>query len=586
MLLTLIKGLCLLGGAALVFHRLIYKFINNTPTNKPRSGVSKGASVFAVILGIGLIFSSLGMYYIKEKHSGHVTLKVGAPLKSGQLIARTSEGQRGLQSALLNPGYGYDIRYPWVMDIEEVPDYVVPTGKFAVLTARDGKMNPTIAADEWSDDADQDKMLMDVEYFVDHGGQRGIQRRLLTTGIYRLNQFQWSDIKIEALTEVDADEVLVIESKFGEAPAFSETSDDEILSVPLVESDKYRGIVNKAYPSGFYAIHPVTQKKHNVSIVLQTFIYGGGYKSKSMDLVIDPETDKLKTIEGWVEPDEQAHGAAFEAKTKDNHTVRYDVRVLGQIEPVQAPRFVGTIKDPAVLDDKVIEPFTRNILSNITLEYEALELKNKKKEIGERVSELLRDRTAKTGFRTKTVEITNIDIPAIVLIPGKIESASIALKSALIQKEKSVEQAIKVRNMQDQADNQEALAIATVKNKAADQEAEAIGKLAEANRVKSAKEAEAAAYRITEETEANEQRIKRLAKAYKELSDAIGEDNAASILLQETINEAADKFNGPDVVVYGNGEQGSIVDAHMISQSIKQSVKPIKVKAAGATSSN
>ena len=140
--------------------------------------------------------------------------------------------------------------------------------------------------------------------------------------------------------------------------------------------------------------------------------------------------------------------------------------------------------------------------------------------------------------------------------------------------------------MQDQADNQEALAVATVKNKAADQEAEAIGKLAEANRVKSAKEAEAAAYRITEETEANEQRIKRLAKAYKELSDAIGEDNAASILLQETINEAADKFNGPDVVVYGNGEQGSIVDAHMISQSIKQSVKPIKVKAAGATSSN
>ena len=187
MLLTLIKGLCLFGGAALVFHRLIYKFINKTPTDKPRSGASKGASVFAVILGIGLIFSSLGMYYIKEKHSGHVTLKVGAPLKSGQLIARTSEGQRGLQSELLNPGFGYDIRYPWVMEIKEVPDYIVPTGKFAVLTARDGKMNPTIAADEWSENVDEDKMLMDVEYFIDNGGQRGIQRRLLTTGIYRLN---------------------------------------------------------------------------------------------------------------------------------------------------------------------------------------------------------------------------------------------------------------------------------------------------------------------------------------------------------------------------------------------------------------
>lgn len=586
MLLTLIKAVCLLGGAALVFHRLIYKFINRTPSDQPRSGASKGASVFAVITGLALVFSSFGMYYIKEKHSGHVTLKVGNPLKSGQLIARTSEGQRGLQSELLNPGFGYDIRYPWVMDIKEVPDYIVPTGKFAVLTARDGKMNPTIAADEWSEDVDEDKMLMDVEYFIDNGGQRGIQRRLLTTGIYRLNQFQWSEIKNHSLTEVNADEVLVIESKFGEAPAFTQTSDDEILSVPLVESDKYRGIVNKAYPSGFYAIHPVTQKKHSVSIVLQTFIYGGGYKSKSMDLAIDPETDKLKTVEGWVEPEEQKHGAAFEAKTKDNHTVRFDVRVLGQIEPVQAPRFVGTIRDPGVLDDKVIEPFTRNILSNITLEYEALDLKNKKKEIGERVSALLRERTAKTGFRTKTVEITNIDIPAIVLIPGKIESASIALKSALIQKEKSVEQAIKVRNMQDQADNQEELAKATVKNKAADQEAEAIGKLAEANRIKAAKEAEAAAYRITEETKANEERINRMAAAYKKLGDAIGKDNATSILLQETINEAADKFNGPDVVVYGSGEQGSIVDAHMISQSIKQSVKPEKIKVAGATGTN
>jgi hypothetical protein len=439
-------------------------------------------------------------------------------------------------------------------------------------------MHSNIVTKKWNKElVDTKKMLFDFKYFLENGGERGIQQHYLTTGIYRLNQHQWKDIKLYDLTSVLANEVLVIESKFGKAPAFTQTSDDEILSVPLVDSTDFRGIVNKAYPSGFYAIHPDIQKGHKVSIVLETFIYGGGYIPKIMDLEIDAENDKLKTVSsnnGGIEKPSQEDGEAFEAKTSDNHTVRYDVRVLGQIEPIQAPRFIGTIRDPKVLDDKVIEPFTRNILGNITLEYTALELKDKKKEIGIRVSELLRDRTIKTGFRTKTVEITNIDIPAIVLIPDKISSASKALKSALIEKEKSVAQAIKVRNMQDQADSQKELAEATVANQAADQKASSITKLSIANKTKSNNESDDAAYKIEQETEANKNRIIETANAYGELAKKIGKDNATKILLQETINKKAGEFNGPEVVVYGgdSGSGTSIVNAHMISKSIRDSV--------------
>lgn len=611
MLLMLIKALLILGGAAAI----VLPFVLSKDKEDGGSGSGK-VKIAGIVLGAIAIVASFGWYYIPEKHSGQVTTKTGTPLQSGRLIAMTSKGERGLQSELLNPGYGYNFKYPFMMDIEIVEDFEVPSGKFAILTARDGEMTSNIVAKKWdkiletSDSTiikaptkatqvpklDEDgqvvldeegkpvmesvkyvtaeKMLLDVDYFIKNGGQRGVQQHILTTGVYRLNRHLWKEIKLENLKEIKANEVLVIESKFGKAPAFTQTSDDEILSVPLVDSTDFRGIVNKAYPSGFYAIHPRTQQAHTVSIVLDTFIYGGGYKSDIMDLAIDPENDKLQTLRSSETYKAQLHGEAFNAKTKDNHTVRYDVRVLGQIEPVQAPRFIGTIRDPKVLDDKVIEPFTRNILSNITLEYTALELKDKKKEIGERVSELLRDRTIKTGFRTKTVEITNIDIPAIVLIPGKIESASVALKQALIEKEKSVEQAIKVRNMQDQADNQEELAQATVKNQAADQEAAAIIKLSAANLQKSKDEADAKAYLIAKETEANKNRIEETAKAYSSLVSAIGKDNAASILLQETINENAGDFNGPDVVVFGNGADGStsIVDAHMMSQSIKKSL--------------
>ncbi len=560
----LMKGLVMLIGIGFMVAPFLFL-----------SSLNKGIKIPMFLIGLIALMSSQGFFYIPEKHSGQVTTTLGKVLPNERLIANTSEGERGLQDEIINPGYGYNWKYPFFMKIDIVPDMVVPAGQFAVLTARDGAINQAMVAEKWPENVDISRMLTDFDYYLENGGQRGIQQYILPTSIYRLNRHQWAKVELHKLKEVQANEVLVIESRFGLAPAFKESSDDEILSVPLVDSTDYRGIVNKAYPSGFYAVHPHTQKPHTVSIILETFIYGGGYNFEYMDLMIDADNDKLKTVKGNREVEIQKNGAAFEAKTKDNHTVRYDVRVLGQIEPIQAPRFIGTIKDPAVLDKKVIEPFTRNILSNITLGYTALELKDKKELIGELVSEELRNRTIKTGFRTKTVEITNIDIPAIVLIPGKIKSASIALKQALVEKEKSVEQAIKVRNMQDQADNQESLAQAIVARKAATEKAEEIKTLSAANKIKAKDEADAAKYLIDKQTEANKSRITEMANAYGALAGKIGKDNASTILLQETINESAEKYQGPEVVVYGAGSEGdtSIVDAHMMSKSMRDSVK-------------
>lgn len=525
------------------------------------------AGVVAGAVGLILTVVQMGIYYIPAKHSGHVTMKLGQPLTGGQLIAR--DGQRGEQATLLTPGIGYNFLYPWFMDIEIVKDLDVPSGHFATIKARDGAINPKIVAPKWDKDLDPKKMLEDVEYFMDNGGSRGVQQFIVTTGNYRINQFQWS-YEMHRMKNVNSTEVMVIESKFGKAPAFTETSDDEILSVPLVPSNEYRGIVNQAFPSGMYAVHPYTEQAHSVPIMLQTFIYGGGYNSKTMDLRIDAENDKLITVEDSRNIPTQKHGGAFAAKTKDNHTVYIDVRVLGQIEPVQAPRFIGTIKDISKLDDQIIEPYTKNILTNIVLGYDAMDLKDRKEELGEKLSEALRERTQKTGFRTKTVEITNIDIPPIVLISKKIESASTALEQALIKKEKSVAQAIKVRNMQDQADNQEALAKATVANAAADQKAAEIKKMADAAEYRKNKEADAAKYQVEKQAE-----------AYKILARTIGADRAADLMIQEKINEAADKFKVPEVVVIGgeNGGEGSgtsIVSAHMISQAIKDAHKQMR----------
>lgn len=554
----IIKYLVMIGGILLIAGCVM--LIN-----------SKKMKLLGALAGLSIFIYSIGMYYIPPKTSGHVTYKVGNPLETGQLIARN--GQRGQQSTLLLPGLDHDFLYPLLMDIQIVPDLVVDAGKFAVIKAKDGAINPQIIAPQWNDGVDTKKMIEDFNYFIDNGGTRGVQQYLLTTGNYRLNRFQW-DVQEHKMINVDSNEVLVIESKFGKAPAFEETNDDEILSVPLVKDRSYRGIVNEAFPSGYYAVHPLTEKGHEVLISLQTFIYGGGYTSNQMDLAIDPENDKLITVKSEQTYNQQKHGSAFEAKTKDNHTVKIDVRVLGQIEPTQAPRFIGTIKYIDDLDDNIIEPYTRNILTNMVLKYKALELKDKKEELGNKLSEALRKRTKQTGFRTKTVEVTNIDIPPIVLIPGKIKSASESLKSALVKKEESVKQAIKVQNMQKQADNQTELAKATVANAAATQKAEEIKKIADANLYKEQKEAEAKRYAIEQEAIAQKDRMVKQSEGIKKVSSVIGQDNAADILLQETINQAADKYAVPDMLINGSsGDSGDVVGAHIISKSIKAALR-------------
>lgn len=533
-------------------------------------GKPKKVTVSLGTIGIIVFLHSIGVYYIEPKHSGHVVLKYGDPLKSGELIAR--DGQRGQQAIVLPPGLGHSYLYPLLMDLDSIPDLIVDAGKFVVLKAKDGAINPQIIAPKWGDDIDPKKMIEDFDYFMENKGTRGVQQYILTTGNYRINRFQW-DAQMNKMTNVDSNEVLVIESKFGKAPAFKETSDSEILSVPLVADQGYRGIVDKAYASGYYAVHPLTQRGHKVMISLQTFIYGGGYTSNQMDLAIDPENDKLITMKKEQKYIEQKHGSAFEAKTKDNHTVKIDVRVLGQIEPTQAPRFIGTIKKIEDLDDNIIEPYTKNILTNMVLKYKALDLKDKKEELGKRLSEALRLRTKNTGFRTKTVEVTNIDIPPIVLIPGKIKSASESLRTALEKKELSVAQAIKVQNMQKQADNQEELAKATVANAAATQNAEKIKKIADANLYKENKEADAKRYNIEQEATAQQDRMEKHAEGMSRIAKVIGKNNAADILLQETINQAAEKYAVPEILVNGGDSGGGIIGAQIISKSIKEALR-------------
>jgi regulator of protease activity HflC (stomatin/prohibitin superfamily) len=542
--------------------------------SKIKSNFIKNDKIRYFLIGIFLVILILsrGIFYVDSDKIGLKINKIGSPLNPGQIIADST--QKGKQADIVMPGWNYIISYPWVTSIKMQSDLVVPTKHIAILIAKDGAMNPNIVANKWSSDVEPLKMITDFKYFKEHNGTRGVQQYKLTTGTYKINRFVW-DVKIIPMIEIKTGNVLVIESIYGKAPKFIKTTDDEILAVPLVESGEYRGIVNKSHPAGVYGLNPFTEKGRSVPVNLLTFVYKGGYTSKKMDINIDSESDKLITVKRNLKIPAGGDGDAFTAKTSDGYSVHIGVRVLGQVEPIQAPRFVGTIKEIKYLDDKIIEPYTKTIIQNIVVKYKALELKNKRALIAKEISKELRKRTEKTGFRTKTVEVVDIDIPPIVLIPEKIKSAAFNLKSALIEKQNAISEAIKVQNLQQTANKQGIIVDAKMKKDAADLEAQRIVAIAKANKEKMNLETDANVYQIKQSADADKYKVDQQAKAAKNLAKEVGKEVVGTIMIAETIGRDADKYHMPSnlTIVNSNGSKNgnsmNYLGAKLVADSIK-----------------
>ncbi len=71
--------------------------------------------------------------------------------------------------------------------LEYLPLVSVPQGFYGRVVARDGVPLPAgqIMADAWPEQ-DYQKFL-DAEYFLTHGGQKGLQLSVLKPGVYPLN---------------------------------------------------------------------------------------------------------------------------------------------------------------------------------------------------------------------------------------------------------------------------------------------------------------------------------------------------------------------------------------------------------------
>lgn len=225
-----------------------------------------GAIIAIVLVVVFALFwkaflSLIGVIMVPDDSLGIVTKKFvlfgsNRRLPDGQIIAL--KGEAGYQADTLPPGLHIGL-WPWQYAVELVKFQTIPQGKVGVVQAIDGKSlkKGRIIADDC-----ESNMYQDARAFIENGGQRGPQMRVIPPGTYRINPLLF-EVTTQDAFEVETGKIGVVEARDGEA-----LRDGRVIAKG-VECDSYqdpkaffenggqRGPQAKLVPPGIYYINPI-----------------------------------------------------------------------------------------------------------------------------------------------------------------------------------------------------------------------------------------------------------------------------------------------------------------------------------------
>src|SRR5512134_2776216 len=195
-----------------------------------------GLLVLLPAIAVGLVILALlillsGIRIIPNTRIGIVEKRFSrkGSVKSGFIALN---GEAGFQPKVLRGGIHYLAPFQYV--VHTAPLVTIPQGKIGYIFARDGKLldpTQTLASNVAVSD------FQDVEAFLQNGGQRGPQRRILREGTYAINLVQFiviTDEKVYSLPLSREDmEVIqrmahVIAERNGFFPVIIKDTDDKI----------------------------------------------------------------------------------------------------------------------------------------------------------------------------------------------------------------------------------------------------------------------------------------------------------------------------------------------------------------------
>jgi uncharacterized membrane protein YqiK len=243
--------------------------------------------VLLILVGILILVALSGIRFIPNNRIGLVEKRFGrGSVKSG-LIAL--HGEAGYQPQVLRGGLHYLMPIQYV--VHTMPLVTISQGKIGYIFARDGRqLEPSQVLA--TNDVVQD--FQDVTAFLNNGGQRGPQRRILREGTYAFNLVQFVVITEERvfslpMSREENDVILrmveVIKERNGFRPVVIKDTDD-LIGVVTVHDGPSLGqgeIIAKVVgddpaQAGTY---------HNKFQDADHFLAAGGHRGRQLQVLVE-----------------------------------------------------------------------------------------------------------------------------------------------------------------------------------------------------------------------------------------------------------------------------------------------------------
>jgi regulator of protease activity HflC (stomatin/prohibitin superfamily) len=277
---------------------------------------------------------------LKLRYRGPFPFAIGRVDKADGTLVKLDASGRPSQIGILEdmPGPGRHFYNPLEFERELVPDIIVKPGQIGVVTSKMGK------------DRKGGSFLVDSE------GERGVWRKVLTPGRYRLNNYAY-DVKL-----VDGDACVGTRAGGAKRQDASDTTliPPGYVGVVTNKTDnpllgEAQGIQDNVLQPGIYFINPEEKRVDIISIGFNETTQMVETRDGSSTANRGPGlADRLGKTTGK-DPD-YAPGKGIEFPSNDGFPIHLDYTAIWGILPDQAPDVVrqfGTLKD---VEQKVILP--------------------------------------------------------------------------------------------------------------------------------------------------------------------------------------------------------------------------------------
>src|SRR5712671_1557702 len=527
--------------------------------------------VFVVIALICLAATSY--VHVESDEIAVLNKTYGTTSLPGEHIIATS-GEKGPQAEILTPGW-----HPWflvnvIYQVENKKVVSIPSGKFGSLNAKDGvPLRPDqFLADTFPPGHELD--MLDAEYFLTHGGQRGPQTAILTPGNYRLNTYLW-DLSIYNAVDVAEGFVAVVKSNVVDAVHFGNLAADKPASCQqkmvstneagaaaanLEQTDEGKltailvpvgciGIWEKALQPGRYYVNEAAYKITMMSTRVQTWEFKGGYIRRYIDLSLDQAGNLKQTERSKDIPVPQ--GSADPAITPfvEGWLVPLELRVLAQVTPDNAPFVVASVGGLKEIEDNIMVPTIRSIVRNVVGAQgrHVLDLADNRAELEHAVEDAIRPEGLRAGIVIKEVKFGDPALPPELLVSRLRQQLADQLQVTYQQEQKAQTQRIETEKARATADQQPQLVEAVIGVQVAEQNKNAAKLRGEGQKLE----------------------LEEIAQGQRAQADVLGQDRVLTItLVQQLLKTIQDK---PEVVsligrlvpqtVVSTGGQGTGLDS-------------------------